>query len=91
MLMTLCLESVQLIWSKLSDTRDILVIGETVLPTTTNRLSVKVTTNGSTLVIKNAKEDDYGQFQCKVAVQGADAPQVVHTVSLIGRNISTRC
>jgi len=76
-------ESVQLIWSKLSDSRDILVIGETILPTTTNRMSVTVTSNGSTLLIKDIKEDDYGHFQCKVAVQGTDASQVIHTVSLI--------
>ena len=74
----------------MSDTRDILVIGETLLPTTKNRMSVKVTLNGSTLVIKNIREDDYGQFQCKAAVQGADASQVIHTVSLIGNYNLTR-
>ena len=79
-----------MIWSKLSDTHDILVIGETLLPTTTNRMSVRVTSNGSTLVIKRIREDDYGQFQCKVAVQGADASQVIHTVSLIGSYDFTR-
>lgn len=76
-------ESVQLIWSKLSETQVILVVGETVLPSTTKRISVKVTSNGSTLVIEDVEEDDYGHYQCKVAVQGEDAPQIVHTVSKI--------
>ena len=84
----LILESVQLIWSKLADTQDILVIGETVLPTTTKRINVKVTSEGSTLVIKDVMEDDYGQFQCKAAVQGDDAPKIVHTVTQIGTYIS---
>ena len=53
-------------------------------------MSVRVTSNGSTLVIKRIREDDYGQFQCKVAVQGADASQVIHTVSLIGSYDFTR-
>ena len=70
----------------MSETQDILVVGETVLPSTTKRTSVKVTSNGSTLVIEDVTEDDYGQYQCKVAVQGEDAPQIIHTVSKIGEN-----
>ena len=71
----------------MSETQDILVVGETVLPSTTKRISVKVTSNGSTLVIEDVEEDDYGHYQCKVAVQGEDAPQIVHTVSKIGENL----
>ena len=71
----------------MSETQDILVVGESILPSTTKRISVKVTSNGSTLVIEDVEEDDYGHYQCKVAVQGEDAPQIVHTVSKIGENL----
>ena len=67
----------------MSETQDILVVGESILPSTTKRISVKVTSNGRTLVIEDVEEDDYGHYQCKVAVQGEEAPQIVHTVRIL--------
>ena len=66
--------------------RVIIVMGDRIIaPAYSKRANVTVSEKGSTLVIESAKEEDAGEYKCEVAIDGDNTPEIVHTVSILGK------